>query len=363
MIPIYKPWLTDLETEYANKAVASGWISSQGPYIQQFEEEFAKFIGVKYAVGVNNGTAACHLALLAAGIRPGDKVITTNLSFVATANAIKYCGAIPVFVDVDPSTWNMDMQQVEDAITPDVKAIFCVHLLGNPCDYEALNRIKNKYNIKIIEDACESIGASSHCRKTGSWFDVGAFSFFGNKTITTGEGGMITTNSKEIYDLARLLRGQGQTDRYFHPIVGYNYRLTNVAAAIGCAQLLRIEEIIANKRRVYNRYIDNILNTKNGWFNFSNLLNIGITQRVLPNSEHGYWMFGIKNRELYRNAKQYSNYFDTRAMFYPMTDLPPYKQYNCPGEEAKNLAETAFMLPSYPELTNDEIDMIWKAML
>ena len=243
-------------------------------------------------MSVNNGTAACHLALLAHGIGEGDEVIIPNTTFVATANAVKYCGATPVIAPVRSDTWNIDLDHidsVEALITEKTKAIFVVHLLGNPCHYNALKRFKRKYsNILIIEDACEAFGAgykdsiNDEYFPCGSWFDAAAFSFYGNKSITTGEGGMVTTNNKDTYEKLLLLKGQGQTDTYFHPMIGYNYRMTNIQAAIGCAQLKRWDEIFANKQRVFNRYLENLTNIA-GW------------QYILDNHLHGNWMFAYYN--------------------------------------------------------------------
>lgn len=346
MIPLYKPWITDLEKRYVQEAIESSWISSRGPFLEQFENDFSMHVGTKYAIATCNGTCACHLALLAAGIRPGDKVLVPNLTFVATANAVKYCGAIPIFIDVDPNTWNMDLSQAEEKITDDVKAIFCVHLLGNPCDYEGLKRLKEKYGILIIEDCAEAIGASYKNMDVGSWFDVGVFSFFGNKTITTGEGGAITTSDKNIYQKALLYKGQGQTHRYFHSVIGYNYRMTNVAAAIGCAQLQRIREIQTEKDRIFERYRSI----------FSNR-----SQKIISDDyEHGNWIFAVTGKNPTDIEK--NNIFETRRMFYPLTHLPPYRQYNelLNSVNSYKIFNETIMLPSYPELTNEQIDIIIK---
>ena len=347
MIPVYEPWLTDLEREYARKAVESGWISSTGPYIDRFEDEFAKYIGTKYAVATNNGTSACHLALLAAGIGPGDEVIIPNITFIATANAVRYLGATPVIVDICGDSWNMDLDNLP--ITSKTKAIFCVHLMGNPCDYERLEEIRRRYNILVIEDACEALGASYKDKKVGSWFDAASFSFYGNKTITTGEGGMVTTNNLDIYRKLKLYKGQGQTDRYFHPVVGYNYRMTNVAAAIGCAQLERIDTILAEKARVYCRYKKNLANMR---------------YQYVPNGyTHGYWMVACSGIRRLASINDLS--FDTRPMFKPLTSMPPYADLY---ESAKypisyNISDACIMLPSYPTLSNEQIDSICRETL
>lgn len=376
MIPFYKPWLAELEKEYATKAIESTWISSQGEYLDRFEEEFARSVGAKYAVACNNGTAACHLALLANGIGPGDEVIVPNYTFIATLNAVKYCGATPIIVDVNNLSWNIVLE--ESLISEKTKAIFAVHLMGNPCNYHRLKEIRDRYNIKIIEDAAEAFGASylkeetesslvgqtiynkdrlsvgtpifynvvkTSKQKVGSWFDGAAFSLYGNKTLTTGEGGVFTTNDEELARLARLYRGQGQTEQYFHPVVGYNYRMTNVAAAIGCAQLERRSTILREKRRVYQRYEKN----------FSML---GGHQMVEKDHYHGHWAFAIKLRPEQKNkiVHDQKRFFDIRPMFRAMSDMPQYRNHYY-GINPHNL-DNVLMLPSYPELSNEDIDRI-----
>lgn len=365
MIPLYKPWLTQEEKNAINLAVDSTWISSKGPYIQKFEEEFAAYIGAKHAVAVNSGTSACHLSLLAAGIRPGDKVIVPNLTYISTANAVRYCGAIPIFVDVDKHTWNIDSASIEVHIRDGVKAIFCVHLLGNPCNYDKLLKIKNKYNLLIIEDACESIGGAIEIPgfremhgipimlKTGNLFDIAAFSFFGNKTITTGEGGMIVTNNPEYYHKAQLLKGQAQTEPYWHCDIGYNYRMTNICAAIGRAQLSRISDILAEKERIAQRYRRNL----SGLCTFQELEN----QRYI----HGNWMVAIKIHSPFLERITQTKIFEFRRMFYPVNWMPPYRKSELlPLDQRHSLpnsleiSHSTIMLPSYPTLEDKEIDLI-----
>lgn len=347
MIPIYKPWITDLEKEYVNKAVASGWISSQGEYIELFEQKISEYLNVKYAASTNNGTSACHIALAACDIGPGDEVIVPDCTYIATANAVKYCGATPVLADVCPNTWNINLEIIEKYITNKTKAIFCVHLLGNPCNYLKLEEIKNKYNLLIIEDAAEAFSAEYLNKKTGSWFDAAAFSFFGNKTITTGEGGVVVTNNPEIDRKARLFKGQGQTNRYFHPVIGYNYRMTNLAAALGCAQLDRVQEILKEKERVYTEYS---LALKDSF----------IQQRKISEEyKHGNWMFGVKLNKKTQNSLKNQQYFDTRPLFQTISSMPPYStESDINNIISEQLSKQVVMLPSYPELTNLEINNI-----
>lgn len=350
MIPIYKPWITSLEKDYVNQAMNSGWISSQGEFIQRFEDNFAKFLDVKYAVAVNNGTSACHLALLSSGIRKNDEVIIPDITYIATANAVKYCGAKPVIVDVNKKSWNIDEKLLEKCIGPKTRAIFAVHLLGNPANIEFLSYIKEKYQLLIIEDAAEALGAKYNNKFIGSIFDSAAFSFFGNKTITTGEGGMVTTNNEEIYKNILLYKGQGQTEKYFHPVIGYNYRMTNVAAAIGCAQLERIDEIQKEKSRVYRTY--------------TSLLPQKMLQKTDINSVHGEWIFAIKiNKKTYKKLLE-QKIFDIRPLFKRISSMPTYKKNSYQENSvAKKLEKTVLMLPSYPELTENQITKICKTII
>lgn len=342
MIPIYKPWITDLEKQYAANAVESTWISSKGKYIQQFEEGFAEFIGAKYAISACNGTAACHLTLLGAGVKEGDTVAVPDLTYIATANAVKYCGAIPVPIDINPETWNIEPRKVTTALDH----IFVVPLLGNPID------ISNLPHINVIEDACEAIGAKY---KDGQYVGstdnslCAAFSFFGNKTITTGEGGMVVTNQENIRDQLIHWRGQFQTQTYYHSDIGYNYHMTNVAAAIGCAQLARIHDILEEKNRVYDRYYKSLA------------CNVNVGMQRCNEGVHGKWMFAMKIRPSVKHGvieALTKRGIETRPMFYPLTTLPPYKKPYTQNRDSKHIHENTIMLPSYPELTNKEIDFI-----
>lgn len=274
MIPIAKPWIDEREAEAARRVILSGWIT-QGPEVAAFEREFAESVGAAYACAVSNCTTALHLALLAAGVRPGDEVITVSHSFIATANSIVYCGATPVFVDIRPDTFNIDPQQVESAITPLTRAILCVHQMGMPCDLSSLVAIANEHSIPLIEDAACAIG--SEILWDGKWERIGkphgdaaCFSFHPRKVISTGDGGMITTRHKPWDEKFRLLRQHGMSvsdsvrhssakvvyETYSEP--GFNYRMTDIQAAVGREQLKRLDAIIARRRdlaRAYNRYL------------------------------------------------------------------------------------------------------------
>jgi len=271
-IPVALPFLGIEEAEAASRVILSGWVT-QGPEVTAFEAEFAEFVGASYAKAVSSCTAALHLALLAVGVQPGDEVITVSHSFVATANAVRYCGAMPVFVDVEPSTWNMDTLQLRQAVTPRTKAILCVHQLGMPCDLSAILAVARELAIPVVEDAACAIGSEidlgagwEHIGKPHG--DIACFSFHPRKVITTGDGGMITTNNPGYDSQVTLLRQHGMSvsDLARHdcskvifesyPVVGYNYRMTDIQAAIGREQLKRLPGIIARRRELAGRYLE-----------------------------------------------------------------------------------------------------------
>jgi perosamine synthetase len=345
-IPIYRPWVTDQDKKFVKDAIESGWISSIGKYIDLFEDEFCKFIGSKYSVSTNNGTSACHLALLSNGIGYGDEVIVPSSTFIACPNSVRYCGAEVVLADVDLLTWNISLESIKEKTTNRTKAVFLVHMLGNPCCEEIYDWCDDK-GIICIEDACESIGASLNNKKTGSLGKCAAFSFFGNKNLTTGEGGMITTNDVNVFERAKYLRGQAQDSTYIHGDIGFNYRMTNIQAAIGYSQMLRIEEIICEKSRVFETYRKNLKSIV-GQNNFK-------FQKTTKNSQHANWMFAVYS-ETTSNIKQdlHNEGIDTRPMFYPVNSMKPYKS-NEIFKNAEDLSKNVFMLPSYPELQDKDI--------
>ncbi len=249
MISIAQPLISDREIEEVVKVLKSGFIA-QGPKVVEFEDNFAEYAGTEYAVAASSGTTALHLALLSLGLEKGDEVITTPFSFAATANSILYTGAKPVFADINPQTYNLDPYKIEEAITDKTKAIMPVHLYGQPADMDSINQIAGKYDLHVIEDAAQAHGARYKDRMVGSLGDVACFSFYPTKNMTTSEGGMITTNDSELADTARILRAHGETERYTHTILGYNFRMTDIAAAIGVVQLKRLDEF--NNSRIRN---------------------------------------------------------------------------------------------------------------
>ena len=243
-IPLAFPDLGGNEIEYISDAVHSSWVSSTGPYITSFENNFSSYCDVNFGISTSNGTTALHLSLISLGIGPGDEVIVPDLTFAATINAVLHAGATPVIVDVDPDTLLIDPEKIKAAISPNTRAVICVHLFGSPCDMNSICSLCKDGKIFLIEDCAQAHGATYNNKKVGSFGDIGCFSFFGNKIITTGEGGMCVTNSEELRDKMRILRDHGMDPdrRYIHNVVGYNYRMTNIQAALGVAQLENIDK-------------------------------------------------------------------------------------------------------------------------
>ena len=254
--PISKPTVTTEEVRLVSDAVSSGWISSIGQYINRFEEEFASYIGVRHCVATSNGTVAIHLALKALDIGPGDEVIVPDLSFVSTATAVVHAGATPIFADVRYSDWCIDLESVKNLISSQTKAIIPVHLYGHPANMRGLCDLASKYNLYVIEDAAEAHGAEFEGKKVGSIGTCSTFSFYGNKIISTGEGGVITTDSDDIAERARFLRdhAMSKSKKYWHSEIGFNFRMTNMQAALGVAQLSQITSFLSDRNRILNAY-------------------------------------------------------------------------------------------------------------
>ena len=355
--PVMEPVLDGNEMEFVQECIRTGWISSQGRFVALFESMLAKFHDVPHALAVSNGTVALHLALVSLGIGPGDEVIVPDLTFAATANVVIYTGAKPVFVDADPQSWNMDPEKVEAAITPRTKALMPVHLYGNPCDMDALCAIARRHGLKLVEDAAESLGASWKGKFTGAFGDAGCFSFFGNKTLTTGEGGVILFKDAALYERARMLRDHGMSKqkRYWHLDIGYNYRLTNLQAAVGVAQMERVEHILERKRAVARHYCEILAGTR------------GITlPPAHPDADPIFWLFtilidpniGITRDELAERLLR--NGIETRPVFFPMHEMPPYQQYCAEAvfPVSKSLSRMGLSLPSAATLTNSDIENV-----
>ncbi len=357
VIPVAAPVFAGREKEYVADCMESGWISSAGKYVDQFEERFAEFCGVRHAVACCNGTVALHLALVALGVGAGDEVIVPTLTFVATANAVTYCGARPVFVDSEAGTWNIDPALVEALITPRTKGIIAVHLYGQPADMDALREIAGRHDLFLVEDAAEAHGASDKQRPAGSLGDVAAFSFYGNKIIATGEGGMVVTDDAALAARARQLRGQGvdPNRRYWFPIVGYNYRMMNIPAAIGLAQLEQIDWHLGRRREVAARYRERLGGEPGlAW------------QKERPGATQAHWLFTvILGDEVRRGADEVMKHLldagvETRPVFYPVHSLPPYRDA-AGGDEypvASRLARRGVSLPTWAGLSNADVDYV-----
>jgi perosamine synthetase len=351
MIPVYKPFIGEQERKYVAEAVASTWISAKGEFLDRFEREFPRFVGSTHGIATCNGTAAIHLALAALGIGPGDEVIVPTFTYVASVNAISYTGATPVFVDSEPDYWNLDPALLEAAVTERTKAIEVVHLYGHPADMDPVLEVARRYGLVVVEDASEAHGAEYKGRRVGSIGDVASFSFFGNKIITTGEGGMLVTGDEALALRCRHLRGQGVSPArtYWHDAIGFNYRMTNLVAAIGVAQLERVRDVLARKRRVASLYRERLGRLP------------GLTfQQEAPWASSVWWMVSILVDPTVRNGLMSflaDHGVETRPFFYPAHELPIY-----PSAErfpvAELLGASGINLPSYPELTEDEIDTV-----
>ncbi|MCW4021387.1 MAG: DegT/DnrJ/EryC1/StrS family aminotransferase [Candidatus Bathyarchaeota archaeon] len=351
-IPVAKPEIGKEELKNVIAAVKSGWISSKGPFIEEFEKGFSSYIGMKYGIATSNGTTALHLALSSLDIKKGDKVIVPSLTFVAVANAVAFTGAEPVFVDSNPKYWCIDPSRIEKTIDKKVKAIIAVHLYGHPCEMDELLKITKDYGIYIIEDCAEAHGAEYKGRKVGSFGVISCFSFYGNKIITTGEGGMCLTNDRELSEKMRLLRdhGMNRNKRYWHDIRGFNYRMTNVQAAIGVAQLKKIDRIIGRKREIAKNYSEL----------FRNVPSI-TPQPEMDWARNVYWLYSIlaPNKTVRDDLIRYldSKNVETRPFFYPIHILPPYRrQVRLPVSE--KLSSTGVNLPSGPQISKEEIQHV-----
>ena len=360
-IPVANTLLSGNEKKYVNDCMESGWISSAGKYVELFENKFAEFCGVKHAVACCNGTVALHLALVALGVEAGDEVIVPTLTFVATPNAVTYCGAQPIFVDSEAETWNLDPQQIEAKITKRTKGIIAVHLYGHPAKMRELKEIADRHKLFLLEDAAEAHGAVCDGKIVGSIGDAAAFSFYANKIITTGEGGMFVTNDDELADRARLFRGQGMDSnrRYWHPVVGYNYRMMNLPAAIGLAQLENVTQQLDSRRCIAKLYRERLQE-------FS-----GIRRQVEQIwARHVFWMFSVVfDQKIWQSRDDIMKILgeqgiETRPIFYPAHSLPPYVD-SVGGESfsvAENLSAGGISLPTWAGLTEDEIDFVCRAL-
>jgi perosamine synthetase len=352
--PVYQPSLGEKEKQNVLECLNSTWISSKGKFINQFEKSFSEFTGVQYSAAVCNGTVAIHAALLALGIGEGDEVIVPSFTYIASVNAIKYTGAKPVFIDSDLNSWQIDPPKIEEKITKKTKAILVVHLYGQPCEMDEIISIAKINNLYLVEDCAEAFGSTYKGKHVGTFGNISTFSFFGNKTITTGEGGMVVTNDLSLHEKVVHLKGQGLAkDReYYHDIIGYNYRMTNICAAIGCAQLERANELIEKKIAIANWYEQRLKG-----------LPIVFHSQV-GKVKHSFWMVSIlvsnsAEREKIRHYLKEKR-IETRPTFHPVHLMPMYFKEGFSLPVAENLGRRGMNLPSYPDLTKIDVESICK---
>jgi perosamine synthetase len=366
-IPVCEPVLDGNEKKYVIDCLDTNWISSQGKYISMFEEQFSNFFGMSYGVSCSNCTTALHMALVALGIGPGDEVILPDFTLIISANTIIQTGATPVLVDVDPKTWCIDATKIEEKITPRTRAIMAVHMYGHPCDMPSIMAIAQKHNLRVIEDCAESHGAEIDGKLTGTFGEANCFSFYGNKIVTTGEGGMVLCRDENLANLLRKLRNQGfQEPRFVHEVVGFNYRMTNIQAAIGLAQTEKLKEKIEKKCWIGKTY---------------NELLAGKPDLTLPyeapNAKNVYWMYGIlvgkgfgmKKDALMQALKNRG--VETRSFFCPMHMQPVFQGRTISNYPLTNgnypvsidLWERGLYLPSGLGLTLELIERVVEQLL
>ncbi|WP_352404926.1 LegC family aminotransferase [Sporanaerobacter acetigenes] len=363
MIPLCVPEIRGNEWKYIKECLDTNWVSSAGSYVDKIENDFAKFVNAKKAVVMSNGTSALYLALKALDIQEDDEIIVSSLTFISSVNVIRYIGARPVFVDVCRDTFVMDVKKVEELITPKTKAILPVHLYGHPVDMDMLMEIAKRYNLYVVEDATESLGSLYKKNHTGTIGDIGCFSFNGNKLITTGGGGMIVTNNEEIGERAKFLSTQAkvviENKAFYHPEVGYNFRMPNILAAMGCAQLENIDEYIQAKIEHANHYNELLKDVK------------GIT---LPTekewAKNVHWLYsivvedeyGISRDELIKLLAE--NEVESRPFFMPIHKMPPY--VDCKHGDlsvTEELSGKGLNLPSSVGLKMEEIEKVCEVIM
>jgi len=361
-IPIALPKFDGSEQSNLLSTIEDGRLSAHR-WVDTFESNFAAFIGVKHAITVMNGTVALHLALVAAGVQPGDEVIVPAFTYVATANAVRYIGAVPVFADVLPDTWCIDPSDVARRITRATRAIIPVDMYGYPANLLRLELIAQEHSLTIVHDCAESHGAQIYGRMTGSFGAAGIFSFYGNKIITTGEGGMITTNDDQLATRARLYRGQGvsPSQRYFHEVVGFNYRMTDMQAAVGVAQLRQINEFLLDRKRIAATYRARVAAESDYGLQFQARADFNglycpanwMVSVILPT-----WVDRDRVQELMATDS-----IETRPGFVAIPDLPMYADSATDWPISRMLARQVLCLPTYASLDDDEVEYVVDSLL
>lgn len=354
-IPLYQPSISQAERKNVINCLEENWISSKGKFIKKFEDNFKNKFHYKYATVTTNGTTALHLAILSLNLKKGDEVIVPNLTYIAPCNAVSYVGAKVVLADVNINSWLMDKEAITKCISKKTKAIILVHLYGFTYNFREINELKKKYKFKVIEDCAEAIGSKYKDTFVGNFSDIATFSFYGNKTITTGEGGMVVTRNKKLFTKIVKLKSQGlsikkKNDYYNHEIIGYNYRMTNICAAIGDAQLKKIKQIISRKSKIndlYKKYLRDI-DVK--------------FQKDLKFTKSTYWLVNImlKSNTLKNKVEKYllKKKIETRPIFKPLNKLNMYKKPDKNFKNSINIFKTGISLPSYPDLTDKQIKYI-----
>lgn len=364
MIPVNTPLISGNELKYLTECISSGWISSEGPFVSSFEQKFSNYVGRKFGIAVSNGSAALDIAIKALSFESGDEIIMPTFTIISPAQSIITNGCIPVLVDSDPNTWNMDVNQIEEKITHKTKAILVVHIYGLPVDMNPILKLCEKYQLKLIEDAAEMHGQTYFNQKCGIFGDISIFSFYPNKHITTGEGGMIVTNNEKLRDRCQKLRNlafEPNGRRFVHNEIGWNYRMTNLQAAIGLAQLENIDYHLKRKREIGNLYYNAL----------KDLNMFKIQQFKTEYSDNIYWVFGLvaQNEELctYTVAKLNEKGIGTRPFFWCMHEQPVFKNMglflNDKYPIAENIARCGFYLPSGLGLSNDEVNSVIEILL
>lgn len=363
MVPVNEPHIARNALKYVSECIKTGWVSSGGSYLKQFEENFAKYLGTKHAVTTTSGTASLHLAIAALDIKKGDEVILPSHTMMASATAVVYTGATPVLVDVERDTWNMNVDQVREKITKRTKAIMPVHIYGLPVDMNPLLALAKEHKLAIVEDAAESTGAEYKGVKTGAIGDIGCFSFYANKIITTGEGGMLTTNSDKIAAHARLLKDMAHSpkQRFLHEEIGFNYRMTNMQAALGVAQLEEVEKYVKKKRWMAGIYTEKLSKVK------------GLTLPVEKAwAKNVYWMYGVLVEDEFGVGREklremlYQRGVDTRTFFVPMHRQPALKKLGLfKGERypvSDEIARRGLYIPSGLAITEEQVLTVCKTI-
>jgi perosamine synthetase len=371
-IPLHVPEIRGNEWAYIKECLETNWVSSVGPFVDRFERDLADYVGTKHGVAVVNGTAALHIALLVAGVQPEDEVLVSTLTFIASANAIRYCGAHPVFMDAEPDYWQMDPEKVSDFLETGcewkngqlwnksskrrVTAIMPVHILGHPVDMDPILELARRFNLLVVEDATEAIGAKYKGNTVGSLGDIACFSFNGNKLITAGGGGMIVTHKEEWARRARHLTTQAKADpvEYIHDEIGFNYRLTNIQAAMGCAQLEQLESYVEIKRSIARRYDDALVDIP------------GITPMMqAPWAESNFWLytvlveeerFGMSSRALLGSLAAQN--IQARPLWQPLHLSPAYAGHVLPGSNAEQIYHKAVSIPCSVAMTHEQQMMV-----